>query len=105
MLFRCLVRIAILQLGRNDSRDKTPCILVRPWATPSGLLAQLAADDGAKPLSSREICKRTDMPERFVLTILRTLARAGVVVAPRGIKGGYKLAKPPGSDFSSGDMR
>lgn len=61
-----------------------------------GALAQLAADDGAKPLSCREICKRTDMPERFVLTILRTLARAGVVVSTRGIKGGYKLAKPPG---------
>lgn len=60
-----------------------------------GALAQLAAYDGAKPLSCREICNRTNMPERFVLTILRTLARAGVVDSTRGIKGGYQLAKPP----------
>ena len=60
-----------------------------------GALAQLAADDGSKPLSCREICDRTDMPERFVLTILRTLTRAGVVVSTRGIKGGYRLAKQP----------
>jgi|AAFX01.1.fsa_nt_gi Rrf2 family protein len=57
-------------------------------------LAQLADHDGAKPLSCREICRRVDMPDKFVLQILRLLARANIVASTRGIQGGYRSAKP-----------
>lgn len=35
-----------------------------------------------------------ELPERFVLQIMRLLVNAGVVKSVRGVSGGYKLAKP-----------
>lgn len=34
------------------------------------------------------------MPGRYLLTILRTLTKAGLIVSNRGMRGGYTLAKP-----------
>lgn len=55
---------------------------------------QLSDDKKAKPLSCRQLCEQSDMPERYLLQILRKLAIAGVVNSTRGVDGGYRLARP-----------
>lgn len=57
-------------------------------------LVQIATHRGSEPLSHSVICDRAGMPAKFVLQILRELVRAGIVTSTRGIKGGYRLAKP-----------
>lgn len=34
------------------------------------------------------------MPDRYLLQILRTLTKAGLIISRRGVQGGYTLAKP-----------
>jgi Rrf2 family protein len=57
-------------------------------------LAQLATHGSESPLSCTAMCEGTGMPGRYLLTILRTLTNAGLVVSNRGVRGGYTLAKP-----------
>lgn len=57
-------------------------------------LTQLGAHQGDAPLSCHQLCAQTAMPERFVLQILRSLGKAGLVSSTRGVQGGFKLAKP-----------
>jgi Rrf2 family protein len=59
---------ATLQLGRAEPRVPVPC-------------SQLAHDG--------------QMPERFLLQILRSLVTHGVLESTRGVEGGYCLARPP----------
>jgi len=59
-------------------------------------LLQLANHRIDSPLSTSSIASSTDMPERYLLQIMKTLKDAGLVVAMRGVKGGYRLAKPIG---------
>ena len=59
-------------------------------------LLQLANHRSDAPLSTSAIASGTDMPERYLLQIMKTLKDAGLVVATRGVQGGYKLAKPIG---------
>ncbi|QDT73376.1 RrF2 family transcriptional regulator [Lacipirellula limnantheis] len=40
------------------------------------------------------MCRRIDVPEKYVMRILTKLARVGVVDSVRGVDGGYRLAKP-----------
>jgi Rrf2 family protein len=54
----------------------------------------LLAVDGGRPLSSREIAARTDVPERFLARVLAGLAAAGIVESRIGRTGGYRLARP-----------
>lgn len=55
---------------------------------------QMSDDKGAAPLSCRELCAQSDLPERYVLQLLRKLVIAGVVKSTRGVDGGYRLARP-----------
>lgn len=55
---------------------------------------QLPNDKGHKPLSCHQLCQRIDVPEKYVLQILRKLVIAGIVNSVRGVEGGYRLAKP-----------
>ena len=54
-------------------------------------IAQAGDDD---PLSNKELCKRVQMPEAYVLQILRKLRVAGLLKSTRGVQGGYNLARP-----------
>jgi FeS assembly SUF system regulator len=57
------------------------------------VLTHVAEDD--RPQSTaRDIADRSKLPRPTVGKVLKTLARAGLVVASRGKKGGYNLAKP-----------
>lgn len=49
-----------------------------------------------KVVEARLIAEEEHIPIRFLLKILRSLARAGIVESYRGVSGGYALAKSPG---------
>lgn len=54
----------------------------------------LANQPAGLPTPNSEICKAANLPERYVLQVLRKLVNTGVLVGMRGVSGGYKLAKP-----------
>ena len=56
-------------------------------------LALLAADCEEAVLG-RDLAKDVDVPSHYLSKILATLARAGVLSASRGTRGGYRLARP-----------
>lgn len=55
----------------------------------------LAVNDGAGPVQTREIAQRQRIPEQFLEQLLAALRRAQVVRSTRGAGGGYALAAPP----------
>lgn len=56
-------------------------------------LARIAAAPSGQFISNSTICSGNEMPERFVLQILRHLVNAGILTSTRGVRGGYRLAK------------
>ena len=46
-------------------------------------------------VQTREIAAREDIPGKYLPSIIRTLARAGLIRTLRGNQGGVTLAKPP----------
>ena len=56
------------------------------------LLQLAAAPDGA-PVACGQLAAEGQMPERFLLQILRKLVRCGLLVSHRGVDGGYSLAR------------
>jgi Rrf2 family protein len=59
-------------------------------------LAHLSAHEGDEARLGRDLSREVGVPEHYLAKILATLARAGVLVATRGARGGYRLARPPG---------
>lgn len=61
-----------------------------------GLLAaiQLSESTSAPPIPCSQLAKLGDMPERFLLQVLRTLVNQGLLRSTRGVDGGYRLARP-----------
>lgn len=53
----------------------------------------LASSPG--PHTARDLAVQTQIPEPTASKVLKTLARAGVVISQRGAKGGYALARSP----------
>ena len=47
----------------------------------------------AKPTSGRCLAERSGLPQPTVAKVLKSLNRAGIVEATRGVSGGYRLAK------------
>lgn len=58
------------------------------------VLAQLAANDG-RLTTAAEVADATHLAQPTVSKLLKSLARAGLVVSTRGVQGGYALARPP----------
>lgn len=58
-------------------------------------LLQLAVADSSKPVACNLLAKEGQMPERFLLQILRGLVNRGLLKSIRGVEGGYLLAKQP----------
>lgn len=46
-------------------------------------------------VQTREIAAREDIPRKYLPSIIRTLARAGIIRTLRGNQGGVMLARPP----------
>jgi len=58
-------------------------------------VAWLAAHGNGKAVMGRELASKLKLPPDYLAKVLGTLARNGVLNASRGVKGGYRLAKPP----------
>jgi FeS assembly SUF system regulator len=58
------------------------------------VLAQLAANQGTLSTAG-QVAVATHLGQPTVSKLLKSLARAGLVVSERGVQGGYALARPP----------
>jgi Rrf2 family protein len=58
-------------------------------------LAWLAANAGEQARLGRDLAREVNVPPDYLAKVLAQLARAGVLSASRGAKGGYRLARPP----------
>ena len=56
---------------------------------------QLAQWPGDAPVPCSKLASQGNMPERFLLQILRSLVTRGLLCSTRGVDGGYYLARPP----------
>jgi Rrf2 family transcriptional regulator, nitric oxide-sensitive transcriptional repressor len=54
----------------------------------------LLASDGEQAVLGRDLARGVDVPSHYLSKILAALARAGVLTASRGLRGGYRLARP-----------
>jgi Rrf2 family protein len=57
-------------------------------------LAHLAAVPGEQAMLGRDLAKEVGVPAHYLAKVLATLARAGLLSASRGVRGGYRLARP-----------
>ena len=55
----------------------------------------LAESDFSRPVPCSRLAKEGNMPERFLLQILRSLVTHGILKSTRGVDGGYTLTRPP----------
>ena len=53
-------------------------------------------DEDGGPVASHHIAKAQEIPERFLLKVLKPLVSAGLLLSLRGPNGGYRLARPAG---------
>jgi FeS assembly SUF system regulator len=59
------------------------------------LLTLLARDRHGAPRSAREVADRSRLPRPTVSKLLKELAHGGLLETHRGVRGGFRLAKPP----------
>ncbi|MDD3051860.1 MAG: Rrf2 family transcriptional regulator [Candidatus Cloacimonetes bacterium] len=57
-------------------------------------MVELGADESGNPLSIKEISSRQNLPFKFLEQLFRDLKKSKLIISSRGIKGGYRLAKP-----------
>ncbi len=57
-------------------------------------MAELARS-GPDPVPIAQIAERRAMPVQFLEQLFSTLRRDGLLQSQRGVKGGYRLARPP----------
>ena len=55
---------------------------------------QLSDAPASPPVPCSQLAQLGDMPERFLLQVLRNLVNEGILKSTRGVDGGYRLAKP-----------
>lgn len=55
---------------------------------------QLANAPPGQPVPCSRLARVGEMPERFLLQILRTLVNHGLLKSTRGVDGGYSLTRP-----------
>ncbi len=56
-------------------------------------LAEMARDP-SRNVSVRDVADRMDVPGRLLANILNQLTHCGLVTSSRGLRGGYRLARP-----------
>jgi Rrf2 family protein len=56
---------------------------------------QLSGGERGVPIPCSQLASEGQMPERFLLQILRSLVTHGLLRSTRGVDGGYCLARPP----------
>jgi Rrf2 family transcriptional regulator, cysteine metabolism repressor len=58
-------------------------------------VAYMALQKSDKPIASHKIAQERDIPERFLLKVLKPLVSARVLASIKGPNGGYRLARSP----------
>ena len=58
-------------------------------------MLQLAEYERGIPVPCSRLASTGQMPERFLLQILRNLVTHGILASTRGVEGGYTLDRPP----------
>jgi Rrf2 family transcriptional regulator, cysteine metabolism repressor len=58
-------------------------------------LAELGRSSGGEPVPIGELARRRDVPVQFLEQLFAVLRRGGVISSQRGVKGGYRFARPP----------
>jgi Rrf2 family protein len=58
-------------------------------------LAELGRIGGSEPVPIGELARRREMPVQFLEQLFAVLRRAGILSSQRGVKGGYRFARPP----------
>jgi Rrf2 family protein len=56
---------------------------------------QLAEKDKTGPIPCSKLASESQMPERFLLQVLRNLVTHGILRSTRGVDGGYSLVRTP----------
>jgi Rrf2 family protein len=56
---------------------------------------RLAREDARHPIPCSHLAREGQLPDRFLLQVLRSLVNSGVLRSARGVEGGYYLARPP----------
>ncbi len=56
---------------------------------------QLAQNGSSAPVPCSKLASEGEMPERFLLQILRVLVTHGILKSTRGVEGGYSLSRSP----------
>jgi Rrf2 family protein len=59
------------------------------------LCAVLAAVPKGRGVAGAKLAEFHDLPPAYLAKHLQALSRAGIVTAHRGVKGGYRLGRPP----------
>jgi Rrf2 family protein len=57
-------------------------------------LVYIAQQKAESALASHQIAQAHDIPERFLLKVLKPLVSAGLLLSIKGPRGGYRLARP-----------
>jgi len=60
------------------------------------VLTRMALCPGRPAYTAAELADQSGVPAPTVVKVLKQLARAGIVAAQRGARGGYRLARSPG---------
>jgi Rrf2 family protein len=68
--------------------------LSRASAYALGAVLQLADAPPGVPVPCSQLARQGQMPERFLLQVLRNLVTQGILSSTRGVDGGYSLARP-----------
>lgn len=55
----------------------------------------LAMHEGSKPVMTKQIAEKQNLPVTYLEQLMLTLRKAGLVNATRGARGGYVLARDP----------
>ena len=58
-------------------------------------LCELTLCGASVPVPIGELARRRDIPPQFLEGLFATLRRAGILQSQRGVKGGYRFARPP----------
>jgi Rrf2 family transcriptional regulator, cysteine metabolism repressor len=56
---------------------------------------RLVENKESAPIPCSKLAEQGKMPERFLLQILRDLAKHGILISTRGGSGGFMLGRPP----------
>jgi Rrf2 family protein len=67
--------------------------LSRASAYALGAVLQLSHAPVGMPIPCSQLAKFGQMPERFLLQVLRNLVNHGILISTRGVDGGYALAR------------